>query len=236
MTPVEPTAGRSRTTWLAVALLAALAYIPALASSPGKMPADTKLYLYLNPARLISDAPYTFDARQFAGWVPHQVIAYLWPQGPWFWLGDAVRLPDWVVHRLWIGTLMFLAGAGMLWLCRRRFGLGVLASLAAAIVYQLSPYLLPYVSRTSAMLLPWAGLGWLVGLTMGAALRTRWRDAALAALVVVSIGAVNATAIMMIVPGPLLWLVVAALERQVAWRRCGSVWSRSACRCGGSPR
>ena len=219
MTPVEPRAGRSRTTWLAVALLAALAYVPALASSPGKMPADTKLYLYLNPARLISDAPYTFDARQFAGWVPHQVIAYLWPQGPWFWLGDTVRLPDWVVHRLWIGTLMFLAGAGVLWLCRRRFGLGVLASLAAAIVYQLSPYLLPYVSRTSAMLLPWAGLGWLVGLTMGAALRTRWRDAALAALVVVSIGAVNATAIMMIIPGPLLWLVVAALERQVAWRR-----------------
>ncbi len=169
MTPVEPRAGRSRTTWLAVALLAALAYVPALASSPGKMPADTKLYLYLNPARLISDAPYTFDARQFAGWVPHQVIAYLWPQGPWFWLGDTVRLPDWVVHRLWIGTLMFLAGAGVLWLCRRRFGLGVLASLAAAIVYQLSPYLLPYVSRTSAMLLPWAGLGWLVGLTMGAA-------------------------------------------------------------------
>jgi arabinofuranan 3-O-arabinosyltransferase len=219
MTPVEPRAGRSRTTWLAVALLAALAYVPALASSPGKMPADTKLYLYLNPARLISDAPYTFDARQFAGWVPHQVIAYLWPQGPWFWLGDTVRLPDWVVHRLWIGTLMFLAGGGVLWLCRRRFGLGVLASLAAALVYQLSPYLLPYISRTSAMLLPWAGLGWLVGLTMGAALRTRWRDASLAALVVVSIGAVNATAIMMIIPGPLLWLIVAALERQVAWRR-----------------
>jgi arabinofuranan 3-O-arabinosyltransferase len=104
MTPVEPRAGRSRTTWLAVALLAALAYVPALASSPGKMPADTKLYLYLNPARLISDAPYTFDARQFAGWVPHQVIAYLWPQGPWFWLGETVRLPDWVAHRLWIGT------------------------------------------------------------------------------------------------------------------------------------
>jgi hypothetical protein len=29
MTPVEPKAGRSRTTWLAVALLAALAYVRA---------------------------------------------------------------------------------------------------------------------------------------------------------------------------------------------------------------
>ena len=45
------------------------------------------------------------------------------------------------------------------------------------------PYLVPYVSRTSSMLLPWAGLGWIVGLTIGAATRTRWRDAALCALV-----------------------------------------------------
>ena len=57
------------------------------------MPADTKLYLYLDPGRLISDAPWTFDARQFAGWVPHQMIAYLWPQGPWYWLFERLGLP-----------------------------------------------------------------------------------------------------------------------------------------------
>ena len=52
---------------LAVAVLGALAYVPAMASSPGRMPADTKLYLYLDPGRLIGDAPRTFDGRQFAG-------------------------------------------------------------------------------------------------------------------------------------------------------------------------
>ena len=83
------------------------------------MPADTKLYLYLDPGRLIGDAPWTFDGRQFAGWVPHQVIAYLWPQGPWYWLGETVGLPDWVAHRLWIGTLFLAAGTGVLWLARR---------------------------------------------------------------------------------------------------------------------
>ena len=216
---------RRRGLWLAVGVLALLAYVPALASSPGRMPADTKLYLYLDPARLISDAPYTIDARQFGGWVPHQVIAYLWPQGPWYWLGDVAGLPDWVAHRLWIGTLMFLAGAGVLW-AARRFGLGVLAASVAALVYQLSPYLLPYVSRTSAMLLPWAGLGWIVGLTAAAATRTRWRHAALAALVVASVGAVNATALMMIVPAPLLWLLIAGAERQITWRRAGSTAAR----------
>ena len=37
--------------------LALLAYVPALAAAPGRMPSDTKLYLYLDPGRLISDAP-----------------------------------------------------------------------------------------------------------------------------------------------------------------------------------
>lgn len=212
---------RRRAAWLAVAALALLAYVPALASSPGRMPADTKLYLYLDPGRLIGDAPWTFDGRQFAGWVPHQVIAYLWPQGPWYWLGQTAGLPDWVAHRLWIGTLLFLAGGGVLW-AARRLGLSVAAALAAAIVYQLAPYVLPYVSRTSAMLLPWAGLGWIVALTVAAATRSRWRHAALVALVIASVGAVNATALLMIAPAPLLWLLVSAAERRITWRRATS--------------
>ena len=65
--------------WLGVWALGLLAYIPALLAAPGKMPSDTKLYLYLDPGRLISDAPFTWDNRQFAGWVPHQTITYLWP-------------------------------------------------------------------------------------------------------------------------------------------------------------
>ena len=71
------------------------------------MPSDTKLYLYLDPGRLISDAPYTWDNRQFAGWVPHQTVTYLWPSGPWYWLFEQLRVPDWIAHRLWIATLLF---------------------------------------------------------------------------------------------------------------------------------
>ena len=186
------------------------------------MPADTKLFLYLDPDRLIGDAPWTFDGRQFAGWVPHQVIAYLWPQGPWFSLGDAAGVPDWIVHRLWIGTLFLAAGAGVLWF-GRRCGLGVLAAFAAAAVYQLAPYVLPYVSRTSAMLLPWAGLGWIVGLDgAGGHQRRSGATAALCALVVASVGAVNATALLMVAPAPILWLLVATLERRIGWSRAAT--------------
>ncbi|MCB0993596.1 MAG: DUF3367 domain-containing protein, partial [Acidimicrobiales bacterium] len=68
---------------LEVVVLAALAYIPALTASPGKVPADTKLSLYLDPGELLSGSVWSYDASQYGGWVPHQNIGYLWPMGPW---------------------------------------------------------------------------------------------------------------------------------------------------------
>ena len=203
---------------LGVSALALLAYLPALFAAPGKMPSDTKLYLYLDPGRLIADAPYTWDNRQFAGWVPHQTVTYLWPSGPWYWLFDHLGVPDWIAHRLWIATLLFAGGLGVRW-AARHLGLAASGALTAAFVYQLSPYILPYLSRTSLMLLPWASLGWLVGLTVRAATRTRWRDAAIFALVILTVGSPNATALAMIAPAPVLWLVHAAWQRMIEWRR-----------------
>lgn len=223
-----PALDRLRPSRIGVAVLALVAYVPVLASSPGKMPADTKLYLYLDPGRLIGDAGRTWDNRQFLGWVPHQIIAYLWPSGPWYWTMDRLGVPDWVAQRLWLGTLLFLGALGVRW-AARMLGLTRAGALAAAFVYMLSPYILPYVSRTSVMLLPWAAVGWVTGLTIRAATRSRWRDAALVALVVLTAGAVNATALAMIVPAPVLWLVHAAWARTITWRRAAS----TALRIGG---
>lgn len=234
MTASRPT-GSSRSRWLGLGILAVIAYVPALTSSPGRLPADTKLYLYLDPGGLLSRASSTFEAEQFAGWVPHQQIAYLWPTGPWYWLLDTVGLPDWVAHRLWIATVMFAAGAGVRW-AARILGLGSGAALAAALVYQLSPFILAYISRTSLLLLPWAALGWIVGLTIRAGVASAtsraepdwrerlgsWRDPAAIALVVATIGAVNATAVVLIVPAPLLWLVHAAWQRSLTWRQAAA--------------
>ena len=207
------------TATVGVWLLALFAYLPALTAKPGRMPTDTKLYLYLDPGRLIADAPFSWDTRQFAGWVPHQTIAYLWPSGPWFWTMEHLGVPDWVAHRLWIGTIIFLGGLGVRW-AARHLGLSAAGATVAGLVYALSPYILPYISRTSVMLLPWAGVGWLVGLTIRVAhRRTRWRDAALFALVVLTIGAVNATALALVAPAPVLWLLHAAWAHTITWRR-----------------
>lgn len=204
----------------ALAWLAALAYLPLLLSHPGRLPADTKLGLTLDPARLMATSVHSWDTSQFAGWVPHQAISYLWPSGPFYWSLTSLGLPEWVVQRLWVGTVLFLGGAGIWWFVRRR-GYSVGAAVVAALIYQLSPYILPYASRTSLMLLPWAGLGWLMGLADRAAEPGRdWRrPTALFGLVIATVGGINLTAIAMVAPAPLLLLVEAARRRDTSVRR-----------------
>lgn len=193
--------------------LALLAYVPALLSAPGRIPGDTKLSLYLDPGRLVADSIWTWDARQFSGWVPHQNVGYLWPSGPFYWFFDQVlSIPDWVAHRLWIGTLLFLAGSGVAFFSRR-LGLSATAVAVAAVVYQLSPYVLPYVSRTSALLLPWSLLGWILGFSVLVARHRRARDVAVWAVLVASTGGLNATALAMIAPAPLVWILAESRGR-----------------------
>ena len=107
--------------------------------------------------------------------MPHQNIGYLFPMGPYYWLMDAVGVPDWVAQRLWLGTISVAAALGARWLFlllgTRRWG-----ALAGALVYLLTPYQLAFTARFSVMLLAWAALPWLVGLTMRAVRDGGWRD------------------------------------------------------------
>jgi arabinofuranan 3-O-arabinosyltransferase len=186
--------------------LAVLAYVPFLASSRGRVSADTKQYLYLDPARLMARAASLWDPHVAAGTVPHQNIGYLWPMGPWFWVFDQLGVPDWVAQRLWLGTISFAAVLGARWLFRL-LGVRPLAALAAALVYMLTPYQLAFTARISVLLLPWAALPWLVGLAMRAARRGGWRDPALFALVAMTAGSVNASALLLVLAAPAVWLV-----------------------------
>lgn len=207
---------RAQRRW-ALALLALMAYLPALASSPGRMPADTKLYLYLDPSRLTRLATSSWDPSQFGGWFPHQTTTYFWPSGPWFMVFDALGVPDWVAHRLFIGTMLFVAGWGVLRLCEL-LGLSLPAALIAAVIYEWSTYVLPYVSRTSLMLLPWASLGWLTVFTIRTMREPGWRAPAMFGLVIFSVAHVNPTAFLMIVPGPVIWVLGEMIARRLEVR------------------
>ena len=168
------------------AVIAVLAYVPLLANDAGRLAADTKAYLYLDPARLLARAPYMWQPEFGLGTVTHQNIGYLWPIGPFFLGGEAVGLPDWVVQRLWLGTVLLGAGLGVRWFLRTLGwkGGGVLV---ASLAYMLSPYLLNYVDRHSVILLPWAGLPWLLALAQRSLRTPGWRHPAIFGLVTLTV-------------------------------------------------
>ncbi len=217
-----------------MAVAALVAYLPLLLSSPTKVGADTKTYLYLDPGRLIQRAPQLWDSDVALGTVTHQTIGYLWPMGPFYWILDAVGLPDWVAQRLWIGSLMFAAGAGV-WFLLRTLGWRGHGVLVAMLAYELSPYLLDYSARISAILLPWAGLGWLIALVIRSAHSGGWRDPALFALVVFTIGGLNATSLILVGLAPVLWLAHAVIaERSITTSRALATAGRIGVLCIGT--
>ncbi|HEX4904842.1 MAG TPA: alpha-(1-_3)-arabinofuranosyltransferase family protein, partial [Acidimicrobiales bacterium] len=206
----------------ALAPLALVAYVPLLLTAPGRVAADTKTYLYLDPSRLLSRAWSMWDPNVGLGTVTHQTIGYLWPMGPFFWLFESLGVPDWVAQRVWVGSLMFAAGAGVAYLLRTLGVRHVPAIVAAALVYELSPYVLHYAARISVILLPWAALPWLVALVQRSLESRSWKHPAAFALVVATAGGVNATALVLAGLGPLVWLVFAVLVHgEATWRDAG---------------
>ncbi len=201
----SPTDATLRQWWLPLLALAAVVYPPLLLTAPGSVVADTKTYLYLDPGRLLSRSLSMWDPHVGTGTVPHQQVGYLWPMGPYYWLMEQVGAPDWVAQRLWLGSILVIAGGGVLFL-GRTWRWRPSAATAAAFVYALSPYIITLATRLSAILLPFAALPWLLALTIRA-LRTRgWRHPALFALVVATAGSVNATALLLVGLVPVGWI------------------------------
>jgi len=209
-------------------LLGAVCYLPLLLTQPGQVGADTKTYLYLDPGRLLGDAAFLWDPGVGLGGVTHQVIGYLWPMGPWYWVLEQLGVPDWVAQRLWLATLLFAAGTGVLYLLRtlgwpqrredtpsRQALWWDGAMVVAALAYALSPYVLHYAARISVILLPWAGLPWLIAFLARAIRAGGWRYPAAFALVALTISSTNLTSVLLVIVGPLLWAVYAVwVERE----------------------
>lgn len=204
---------------LPTVVLAVAVYLPLLLTAPGRVGADTKSYLYLDPDRLLARAWSMWDPSSGLGGLSHQTIGYLWPMGPWYWAAEHLGVPDWIAQRLWLGTILFAAGLGTRWLLQRVLGWRAAPATAAAFTYACTPYVLSLAARISVILLPFAGLPWLVGLTILAVRRGGWRDPARFALVVATVGSVNATALALVGLGPLWWLVHARATGAVTSRR-----------------
>ena len=212
--------------WVPTAVLAVLSYVPLLLTHRGQVGADTKSYLTLDPGRLLERAGSMWDPNVGLGTVPHQNIGYLWPMGPWFWLFERFGAPDWVAQRLWLGTILLLAGLGVRFLLRTLGQDGPHVG-AAMFVYALSPYVLTLGARLSALLLPFVGLPWMIALAIRSTRDRGWLHPALFALVVPTIGGTNATALLLAGIGPALWFPFAVLVlRELTARQALAVVAR----------
>jgi arabinofuranan 3-O-arabinosyltransferase len=190
----------------AATLLALCAYVPILLTEPGRISADTKSYLTLDPGAVLGQATSMWDPTVGAGTVPHQNIGYLFPLGPYYWVMEAIGSPDWVTQRLLWGTLVFAAAFGMYRLARW-LGWSAAGAFVAAFTYGFGPYVLSYLARLSVILGPWAALPWMVLLVAKAARTRSWRPAAWFAVIVALVGSVNATSLVLAGLGPVIWLV-----------------------------
>ncbi|MDE0802918.1 MAG: alpha-(1-_3)-arabinofuranosyltransferase family protein, partial [Acidimicrobiales bacterium] len=206
--PATTSAAWMRARWIPYVALAVAIYPPLLVTAPGRVVADTKSYLYLDPGRLLDRALSMWDPHVGMGTVPHQQIGYLWPSGPYYWVMEAIGSPDWVAQRIWIGSIMMAAGAGVLYLART-WRWKPSAAVAAAFLYALSPFVLTLAARISVILLPFAGLPWLLALTIRSVRNRGWRYPAAFALVVATIGSVNATALLLVGIVPVAWILYA---------------------------
>ncbi len=161
----------------------------ALFQPPGEVAADTKLNLFVDPARFLSRATHAFTDEFPLGQVQNQAYGYLFPQGPFFLLADTLGVPEWLAQRAWWTLLLCLAYSGALILARRTGVRGTLPQVSAAMLYALSPRILTTLTAISSEAWPVALVPWtLIPLT-----RARPRISG-AVLAVAAMGAVNATA------------------------------------------
>lgn len=198
-------------------VLAVLSFLPPLFTSRGQVSADTKTYLYLNPGKLLSEATSMWNPNIGNGTVTHQTLGYLWPMGPFYRLADLLGVADWVAQRLWWGLLVFLAAMGTRRVARQ-LGVSANAAMVAAGFYAFSPYFIQYFARLSGLLLPWVGLPWLMWCVVRARDDASWKWPACFALIIGTVGTVNATSLIMVGIGPVLWLVADLISRTSSLR------------------
>ncbi|WP_162259392.1 alpha-(1-_3)-arabinofuranosyltransferase family protein [Phycicoccus sp. Soil803] len=203
----------------------------AFAQQPGKVVADTKIDLALDPWGLMSRALHLWDPSTTFGVLQNQGYGYLFPMGPFAAVGQLVAAP-WVVQRLWWAALLtagFLAMRGLLAAWRVA---DPVTRQVAAVAFALSPRVVstlgPISSESAPALLAPAILLPLV--LAGQGRLGQRRAAALSALAVLCCGGVNATATAFAVVPAGLWLVTrrAWWRTPLTWWWAGSVAAASA--------
>ncbi|UQV58420.1 DUF3367 domain-containing protein [Corynebacterium pseudodiphtheriticum] len=203
----------------------------------GLIAADTKHDLTADPAGFMAAATHAWTDVFPLGQLQNQAYGYLFPQGLFFLLADAIPdwlLPTWVAQRLWWTIVAGVGFSGFYRLCQcvtPHSGRAVTASasirafhIIAALLFALSPRALTTLTAISSeswpvMLAPWV----LVPLLRTDKITSR--EIAAATIPIALMGAVNATATLAAcIPAGLVilwrrqgWLLIPAAIAVSAW-------------------
>ena len=185
------------------AFLVALAFV----QRPGWTAADTKLDLVVDPGGFLRRSLSLWDPLAAGGQLQNQAYGYLFPMGPFFWLGHTLGIPGWVVQRLWWSLLLVLAYHGAL-LVLERLGIGTgWSRVIGAFSYALAPRMLVGLGAISSEIWPMAVAPWVL-LPLMAVPPGRERAAAMrSGGAILLLGAVNAVASLAVLVLPFWWIV-----------------------------
>ncbi|HEX2313090.1 MAG TPA: alpha-(1-_3)-arabinofuranosyltransferase family protein [Thermomonospora sp.] len=179
----------------------------ATSTRPGRILADTKIDMAVNPLGFLGRSLHLWDPEQF-GQLQNQAIGYLFPMGPFFAAGDLVGLPAWITQRLWLALLLCLAFLGTERLARRLGIGGPVTRLVAGMIYALAPGGLATLGQISSEYLPMAMLPWiLLPLVTAARGGSVPRAAARSGVAVACCSGINAAATVAVLVVPFLYLV-----------------------------
>ncbi len=181
----------------------------AFSQRPGRIVSDTKFDLVVDPGAMLGRALHMWDPSGGFGQVQNQAYGYLFPMGPFFWLGDVLTLPGWVVQRMWWSLLLVVAFLGVVKLCAA-LDLGSPTSriVAGLRVRSLAPdpdHDRPDLDRGVAD--GARAVGARASRPRLAGSGSPRRAAALSALAVAAVGGVNAAATFAVIPLGAVWLL-----------------------------
>jgi arabinofuranan 3-O-arabinosyltransferase len=208
---------RVATVVLYVVVLAA-----ALLEKPGQTTNDTKTSLIDAPGAFLRSAFHLWNPDVSLGELQNQAYGYLFPQGPFFLLGELAHVPPWITERLWSVALIIVGCEGGRRLAAA-LGLSVWPAWLAGVAYGLNPRVVGQVATRSAEILPGVVLPWVVlPLVLALSGRLRPRTGALwSAAAFVFVGAANGTATMAVLPLPLILIVWGCRRGAAPWSLLG---------------
>jgi arabinofuranan 3-O-arabinosyltransferase len=189
---------------------------------PGRATYDTRIELTEDPGTFLRGAFSMWHPDVSWGEIQNQAYGYLFPQGPFFLLGDLVHSPGWVTQRAWSALVLIVAAEG----ARRvagKLALSPGSALLAGMAFAFSPRLLGTVGVISAESLPGAVMPWAL-LPVLCALQgsmTARRAAVLSAAAVVCMAGVNAAEVLGSLPIVIVFILWGVRQGLARWSLLG---------------